>query len=107
MKIFFGILLCFFTLNNSAFVYNIDRIQAAQQVKNKYVTIQISDLNNSLLPDLVEFLKSFEEKIVDVIYDNENRYLTIYYTSAIKLDDIFELLTQRTIDFVKISGTEL
>jgi len=84
-----------------------ETISIVQQQKNSYITIRLNKYDDIQLQTLLNSLASHEAKIADFHFNPENRNLTIYYTSAITLDDIFALVLEHITDFDKVSGTEL
>ena len=82
-------------------------ISIVQQQKHSYITLRLNKYTEDQLEDLLYSLGSHTSKIPEHYFNPENRHLTIYYTSLIKLDDIYELVIEHITDFDKVSGTEL
>jgi len=78
-----------------------------QQQKYSHIIIRLNKYTESQLAQLMHLLSLYSTKIPEHYFNSETRHLTIYYTSEIKLDDIFELVLKHITDIDKVSGTEL
>ncbi len=72
-------------------------------VPNETVTVSFSSLNYS--PNLIGALKDdligFEDKIIDVYYDENNNTFSLKYNEYMSLDDLKSVFTKNQIDYMK------
>ena len=78
-----------------------------QQTKDKWITVEILKYQSGELEMLLQELRSYEEKISTVTFNEETRHLTVYYSSAVSYDDILQIVGKYYSDFNKVGGTEL
>lgn len=77
------------------------------QVKDKWITVEILKYGDGALQALIDELNSHEGKISSATFNAETRRLTVYYTDAVSYDDILQIVGRYFNNFSKIGGTEL
>lgn len=77
------------------------------QTKLKFLRISIPKLDSNEIEMLLTELRSYEGKVSEADFNFENRELTLWYTDALEMDDILEVLSKYTLDFSKLAGTEM